>query len=220
MSDPVQAGYEAALELDRLFKRYPLAFYQLWDRDRPRTSQRKAVQELMDPSVRVGLLVGGNRSGKSEAGAQCAVAFALGSEDPGVKRWARVNGIDLGAIPKRPGRVCCTSLTSNESLRVQRPKIANLLPAGAVWRNRGGGGEARVTLPNGGSIIFKTVDQGARAYQADAWDFWWVDEDPEDEAVFNEGRERLIDRRGRCLVTMTPLRGLTWIWKRFVMKRD
>ena len=73
-----------------------------------------------------------------------------------------------------------------------------------------------MTLPNGGSLLFKTVDQGARAYQADSWDFWWVDEDPEDEAVFNEGRVRLIDRRGRCLVTMTPLRGLTWVWRRFV----
>ena len=126
------------------------------------------------------------------------------------------NGIPESSIKARPGRVCCVSLTSNESIRVQRPKVHNLLPMGSLWKNQFGGGEATVKLPNGGRILFKTVDQGARSFQADAWDLCWFDEDPEDQAVLNEARMRLVDRRGRCLITMTPLRGLSWVWERFV----
>jgi phage terminase large subunit-like protein len=170
----------------------------------------------MRKDIKCGLLVGGNRSGKTESGAMIATAVALGRDDAAVQKWMKANDIPESAIYKRPGRVCCVSLTSNESIRVQRPKIAKLLPAGTYWKNRHGGGEAIAQLPNGGAILFKTIDQGARSFQADAWDCCWFDEDPEDEAVFNEARMRLVDRRGWCLITMTPLRGLTWIWDRFV----
>ena len=215
-SELVAEGYEAALKLQRLLGLYPLAFRSLWHRPSPRTSQKRAVQALMNRAVKVGLLVGGNRSGKTESGAMIAAAVALGRGDPAVAKWMKDNGIPEGSIFKRPGRVCCVSLTSNESIRVQRPKIEQFLPAGTFWKNRHGAGEAVAQLPNGGTILFKTVDQGARSYQADAWDLCWFDEDPEDEAVHNEARMRLVDRRGWCLITMTPLRGLTWVWDRFV----
>ncbi len=215
-ADIVAEGYQAAIKLQRLMARYPLGFRQLWDRPSPRTSQKRAVQALTDKKVKCGLLVGGNRSGKSEAGAMIAAAVAMGSDDPGVRRWMRENEIPANAFNKQPGRVCCVSLTSNESIRVQRPKVKQFLPEGTHWKNQLGGGEAVAQLPNGGVILFKTVDQGARSFQADAWDMCWFDEDPEDEACFNEARMRLVDRRGFCYVTMTPLRGLTWIWDRFV----
>ena len=215
-SELIAEGYEAALKLQRLLELYPLAFRALWDRPSPRTSQKRALQALIDRKVKVGLLVGGNRSGKTEAGAMVSAAVAIGRGDPGVAKWMRDNGIPEDSIFKRPGRVCCVSLTSNESIRVQRPKIEQFLPAGTYWKNRHGAGEAFAQLPNGGTILFKTVDQGARSFQADAWDICWFDEDPEDEAVMNEARMRLVDRRGRCLVTMTPLRGLSWIWDRFI----
>ena len=215
-SELVAEGYEAALKLQRLLDLYPLAFRSLWHRPTPRTSQKQAVRALMDRSIKVGLLVGGNRSGKTESGAMIAAAVALGRGDAAVAKWMNDNGIPEGSIFKRPGRGCCVSLTSNESIRVQRPKIEQFLPAGTYWKNRHGAGEALAQLPNGGAILFKTVDQGARSFQADAWDLCWFDEDPEDEAVHNEARMRLVDRRGWCLITMTPLRGLTWVWDRFV----
>ncbi len=215
-SDLITEGYEAAVKLQRLMDQYPLGFRLLWDRPNPRTSQKRAVQALTDRRVKCGLLVGGNRSGKSEAGAMVAAAVAIGRRDPGVQRWIDENGLDSGAFNKDPGRICCVSLTSNESIRVQRPKIKQFLPAGTHWKNQFGGGEAVAQLPNGGVVLFKTVDQGARSFQADAWDLCWFDEDPEDQACFNEARMRLVDKRGFCYVTMTPLRGLTWIWERFV----
>ena len=216
----VSEGYGLAVQVEHLMNVYPIAFRRLWERDLPRTSQKRATRLLMDTSVKCGLLVGGNRSGKSEAGAMVAVATALGSKDAGVRRWMEANGIPADAIKKRPGRVCCVSLTSNESIRVQRPKVAAMLPMGTEWKNRHGGGEAVAVLPNGGVLLFKTIEQGARSFQADAWDLAWFDEDPEDEAVLNEARMRLVDRRGWCLITMTPLRGLTWIWSRFVNDQE
>ena len=217
-SELIAEGYEAAVKLQRLFALYPLAFRKLWDRPSPRTSQKRAVQALSDRGVKCGLLVGGNRSGKTESGAMISAAVALGRGNPAVARWMKANGIPESAIFKRPGRVCCVSLTSNESIRVQRPKIENFLPAGTYWKNRHGAGEAFAQLPNGGAILFKTVDQGARSFQADAWDLCCFDEDPgaANEPVFNEARMRLVDRRGWCLMTLTPLNGLTWIWDRFV----
>ena len=122
-SELVAEGYEAALKLQRLLDLYPLAFRSLWHRPSPRTSQKQSVQALMDRSVKVGLLVGGNRSGKTESGAMIAAAVALGRGDAAVAKWMKDNGIPESSIFKRPGRVCCVSLTSNESIRVQRPKI-------------------------------------------------------------------------------------------------
>ena len=215
-SELVAEGYEAAIRLERLMQQYPLAFYKLWDRPSPRTSQRRAVQSLLRRGVKCGLLVGGNRSGKTESGAMVAAATAIGADDPGVQKWMKDNGLPEGSIQSRPGRVCCGSLTSNESIRVQRPKVEKFLPVGTVWKNRHGSGESVAHLPNGGTVLFKTIDQGARAWQADSWDLCWLDEDPESEGVWNEARMRLVDRKGRMLCTMTPLRGLTWIWDRFV----
>lgn len=149
-----------------------------------------------------------------------AACVAMGKADPGAKKWLQANDLPDLKIKDRPGRVCCVSLTSNESIRVQRPKVAKFLPHGTYWKNRHGGGEAVAALPNGGVLLFKTVDQGARSFQADAWDMVWFDEDPEDEGVLNEARMRLIDRRGWCLITMTPLRGLTWVHKRFVENEE
>jgi phage terminase large subunit-like protein len=160
------------------------------------------------------LLVGGNRSGKTEAGAQLAVAFALGRDHPAVVAWAAINGLDTSRIQLGPGTVCCSALTGNESRRIQRPKVTAYLPAGTDWSNQHGSGEATARLPGGGVIVFKSNDQGSRAFQGSAWHFLWMDEE-HDEVVFNEGRMRLADHGGLACFSMTPLKGRTWVFHRF-----
>lgn len=199
--------------LYRLFQEYPISNADLWHSER--TSQISAIKRSLGADVLVGVLTGGNRSGKTEAGAQLAVAFALGSEHPAVQVWAKRNGLDVSAIQPGPGTVCCSSLTSNESKRIQRKKVETYLPMGTDWSNKNGNGEAVARLPGGGLILFKSNDQGERSFQGDEWDLLWMDEE-HDERVFNEGRMRLADRAGRALFTMTPLKGRTWVWKRFV----
>ncbi len=204
-----------AARLDRLRRflaAYPLARARLWSSSR--TSQRDAAQALLGQGLMVGLLTGGNRSGKTETGAMIAVAFALGRDHPAVQAWAKINGLDIGRIQPGPGVVCCSALTGNESKRIQRPKVTQYLPAGTDWSNQYGSGEATARLPGGGVIIFKSNDQTARAFQGAAWHLLWMDEE-HDEPVFNEARMRLADYAGAAVFTMTPLKGRTWVFRRF-----
>ena len=45
------------------------------------------------------LVAGGNRAGKTEIGAQLAVAFAAGRSEWWVEQWAKLNGIPLDLLP-------------------------------------------------------------------------------------------------------------------------
>ena len=160
-----------------------------------------------------------HNSGKSIAGDQLGAAYLLGRNHPDVVRWCARNGIDPATIPVGPTRVCFSSLTSNESKRIQRPGVKQYLPPGCRWSNETGDGEAQVVTPNGSVGIFKSNDQGARAYQADRWHLLVMDEE-HDEPVYNEATMRLVDYRGRALLTMTPLLGLTWVHRRFIESPD
>ena len=214
---PTHKQRTAVDTLRRFVESNPIATATLWHHDKPRTSQQEAVRRALKPGLFCGIMLGGNRSGKTEAGAMLAAAYALGAEDPSVVIWAKRNGLDaeLESIPAKPGVVCCSAITGNDSIRVQREKVATYLPADTRWSNRHGHGEATAHLPTGGMIIFKSNDQRERAFQGADWDLIWFDEE-HDEPVFNEARMRLVDRSGRAIFTMTPLKGRTWVWKRFV----
>jgi len=209
----------AALELQRRRREHPLRYARLWDQPLPRTSQRRPVVQFLGGVAHVLVALGGNRTGKTELGAQLTVAHALGGDHPDVEGWCAVNGLDPAAIPKGPGTVCASSLTLGDSLRYGRPKLDRYLPASAAWHNRFGQGEAWVRLPNGGTILCKSNDQGRRSYQGDSWRLAWLDEE-HDEPVYDEVVVRLLDQGGRVCLTMTPLLGLTWVWDRWVDDRE
>ena len=208
--------HQVFADLLRLVRQYPLAAARLWHHDAPaRTSQRQAVQTALRADLAACVLVGGNRSGKTEAGAQVAVAHAMGRDHPAVRSWARVNSLDVSSIQPGPGVVCCSALTGNDSIRIQRPKIQAYLPAATRWSNQHGHGESTARLPGGGTILFKSNDQRARSYQGADWNFLWLDEE-HDKPIFSEARMRLVDRKGRAVCTMTPLKGRTWVWDQFI----
>ncbi len=196
-----------------------LAGARLWDQPSPQTSQAVAVRTALRPGLLSSLILGGNRSGKTEAGAMIAAAYAMGRDHPAVITWGARNGLDLSAIQSGPGRVCASSLSSGDSLEYVRPKVARYLPAGSTWTNRHGKGSAVARIPGGGVILFKSNDQGARAYQGASWHLLWMDEE-HDHAVFREARMRLADHAGLALFSMTPLKGKTWVWSMFVDARS
>ena len=198
----------------------PIAYARLWDVAAPRASSQRGAARAVKGALAFAVL-GGNGSGKSALAAEFAVAAMLGSRNPDARRWLDANGLDVDTIPPYPGRVLFSALTSNDSRKVLREKVRRLLPAGCKWRNERGDGEAEVSAPgavgNNGTIVFKSNDQGARAYQADEFDIIILDEE-HDSAVFGECLMRLGRRPWKgcyILLSMTPLKGMTWVYDDF-----
>jgi phage terminase large subunit len=194
-------------------KDHPLAYARLWDRPMPRTSQRRAFQQL---GSLITIISGGNRSGKTTAASMFAVAYAMGRSHPDVARWLSINQMDPESIPDRAGTVWAIALDSPDGREYMRPAVAQWLPVGSKWRNRDGYGRSEVRLPGGGRVIFLSVAAGRESFQGSAVDLCWFDEEPGDQSVVNECLMRLVDRRGRMLVSMTPLRGMTWLYDRWI----
>jgi phage terminase large subunit-like protein len=75
----------------------------------------------------------------------------------------------------------------------------------------GGGGDVQA----GESVIqFASYDQGRTKWQADTLDFVWFDEEP-DEDVYTEGITRTNATGGYCIITFTPIKGMSKVVKRF-----
>lgn len=196
----------------------PLRYARLWHQEAPATSQRAICAPAADPGIDAVLARGGNGSGKSFLVAQLAVATAGGRRDPATLAWCEANGFPLARLPDRPGRVIVSALTSNDSRRVLRPKIASLVPIGTTWKNEDGNGEAEARLPNGGVIVFKSNDQGRRSYQGDWADLIVLDEE-HDADVFGECMMRVArvpGGQGWIVLSMTPLKGRTWVYDDFI----
>jgi phage terminase large subunit len=200
---------------------HPLAYARLWHSER--TSQREAMRNLGEDAT---LVVGGNGAGKTMLGGQVAAAFVLGRDHPDAAAWLDANGVDASFFPPRGDNVIASSLNSALSIDVQRAMVAKFLPPVEVrWRNQHAPGVASVTvLATGKKIIFLTNDAKARAFQGYAAGLVWLDEE-HDEPVYNEclqriSRSRWDGRSGWILGTMTPLKGMTWVHRRFVETPD
>lgn len=71
----------------------------------------------------------------------------------------------------------------------------------------------------GKSIIgFKSCDQGREKFQGASLDYVWFDEEPPKD-VYEECLMRVLDKSGDLFGTMTPLKGLTFIYDEIYMNR-
>ena len=69
----------------------------------------------------------------------------------------------------------------------------------------------------GTSVIgFKSCDQGREKFQGASLDFVWFDEEPPKD-IYEECRMRVLDRQGDIFGTMTPLKGLTFVYDEIFM---
>lgn len=153
---------------------------------------------------------GGNRSGKTECGAVEAIW------------WAR------GTHPYRENRANVTgwvvSLTYEVQREVAQAKILHYLDPDwiediVMLSGKKGSPEYgvidHIVIKNifGGlsRIAFKSVDQGRERFQGASLDFVWFDEEPPKD-IYDECRMRVLDKCGDIWGTMTPLKGLTWVY--------
>jgi len=163
-------------------------------------------------------ILGGNRTGKSEGGAQLAVAYALGRHDPATRAWLQNNRLPQRLIPVKPSTVIAVALTHKDSKAYVRPKIQRYAPRDTYYRKWLAEDQAEAIFPGGGKIVCKCVRQGRRAFQGTAVHLVWFDEEPDDYQVVLEAMRGLIDYGGRMIFTMTCLDGWTELLKRHVRR--
>ena len=153
---------------------------------------------------------GGNRSGKTECGAVECVYMARGIH-PYRENKNEVHG-------------WVVSLSQQVQRDVAQKKILHYLRKD--WIEEIVMLSGRKDSPEGGiidfirvksalggisTIGFKSCDQGREKFQGTSLDFVWFDEEPPKD-VYEECRMRVVDRRGDLFGTMTPLKGLTFVY--------
>lgn len=67
-------------------------------------------------------------------------------------------------------------------------------------------------------IGFKSCDQGREKFQGTSLDYVWFDEEPPKD-IYEECRMRVFDRKGDIFGTMTPLKGLTFVYEEIFLNR-
>ena len=152
---------------------------------------------------------GGNRSGKTECGAVEVVYLACGLHP------YRKNKVTEGWV---------VSLSRQVQRDVAQKKILQYLPASYIEKIvmvSGGQDSAEsgiidfivVRSKAGGrsKIGFKSCDQGREKFQGASLDYVWFDEEPPED-IYNECKMRVFDKCGDIFGTMTPLKGLTWVY--------
>lgn len=178
-----------------------------------RTSQQHSLLSLGSEST---LISGGNRAGKTEVGACLSVAFASGSREQYVKDWLQLNNLPLNLVPENPSTVWCASLSYKDGLEYLRPKLDKYLPVGTKKTRWNSQDRAVAILPNGGRIVSMSCDSGREGFQGGSVSMVWIDEEPNDEGIFHECLLRTVDQKGKVIITATPLKGLSWMFERFV----
>lgn len=161
---------------------------------------------------------GGNRSGKTECGAVECVYLARGIHPYRKNR------------PNTFGWV--VSLSQQVQRDVAQKKILYYLdPAWiediVMSSGKKGSPETGVVdqilvrnVFGGISVIgFKSCDQGREKFQGSSLDYVWFDEEPPRD-VYEECRMRVLDKRGDIFGTMTPLKGLTFIFDEIYMNKS
>ena len=148
-------------------------------------------------TARIKGLFGGNRSGKTTAGAQEVVWWATGIH-PFRKD-----------IPKPPVDIWVVSLDFPSSRDITQPIIKRLI--GERYLLDFKETDKIAYLKNGSTIGFKSVDSGWEKFQGTKKHLIWFDEEP-NWSVYQECRMRIVDTQGTILITMTPLHGMTWVF--------
>lgn len=153
---------------------------------------------------------GGNRSGKTECGAVEAVWMARGIH-PYRKNRDNVSG-------------WVVSLSQQVQRDVAQAKLLRYLRSEwiedvVMQSGRKGACEygvidyilVRNVFGGISRIGFKSCDQGREKFQGASLDFVWFDEEPPKD-IYDECRMRVMDRKGEIFGTMTPLKGLTFLY--------
>lgn len=160
---------------------------------------------------------GGNRSGKTECGAVETVWLARGihphKENKPISCWV----VSLSRQVQR-------DVAQAKILHYLRPDwIEQVVMASGRQDSAESGVIDFILVRNvfGGlsKIGFKSCDQGREKFQGSSLDFVWFDEEPPYD-IYQECRMRVLDKCGQIFGTMTPLKGLTWVYNEIYLNTN
>lgn len=211
----VQAA-AAALELERRWEEERLRYYQ-----RPLVHHKQ--RELHQSPHRFRGALGGNRAGKTIAGAVETALFALGDlAEPYIQGWYPEDQEwwyeRFGSMRVRQREQLWAATVNWDVHRdVLQPTLLEWLPESEIedlaWRRKG---VLDWLQTSGRRIVFKSYETGADGFQGASLPFIWLDEEPA-LALWNECEQRVMDQKGHILLTFTPLKGLTWSHSRLYL---
>ena len=155
-------------------------------------------------------MFGGNRSGKAECGAVECVYMARGIH-PYRKNKKDVFGwvVSLSQQVQRDVSQSKILKYLNKDWIIESTMLSgkkDCLESGVI-------DQIKIKNVFGGvsTIGFKSCDQGREKFQGSSLDFVWFDEEPPKD-IYDECKMRVLDKRGDIFGTMTPLKGLTFIY--------
>lgn len=161
---------------------------------------------------------GGNRTGKTECGAVETI-------------W-----LSLGIHPYRQNRekteCWVVSLSNRVQKEVAQAKILKYLPKSKIVDIIMSDGKksapengvieciiVRNVFGNLSKIWFKSCEEGREKFQGTSLDFVWFDEEPPED-IYKECKMRVLDKCGEIFGTMTPLKGLTFIYNEIYLNEN
>ncbi len=160
---------------------------------------------------------GGNRSGKTECGAVESIYIARGNHPyrqnkPNVFGWV----VSLSQQVQR-------DVAQAKILRYLNPdwiEDITMLSGKKDSPEYGVIDQIRIKNVFGGTSVigFKSCDQGREKFQGSSLDFIWFDEEPSQE-IYAECRMRVLDKKGDIFGTMTPLKGLTFVYDEIYLNK-
>lgn len=153
---------------------------------------------------------GGNRTGKTECGAVEVVYFARGCHP------YRENRRDTFGWVVSLSRQVQRDVAQKKVLKYLKPEwIVSVVMQQGKKDYPDSGVIDYIEIKNvfGGisKIGFKSCDQGREKFQGASLDYVWFDEEPSEE-VYRECKMRVLDKRGDIFGTMTPLKGMSFVY--------
>ncbi len=158
---------------------------------------------------------GGNRSGKTECGAVEAVWLSRGIH-PFRKNKANVEGWVVSV-----SREVQRDVAQRKILQYLNPDwISDIVMVSGKSSNPEGGVIDYISIKNVfngiSRITFKSCEMGREKFQGASLDFVWFDEEPPED-IYDECLMRVLDKKGDVFGTMTPLKGMTFVYDRIYL---
>lgn len=155
-------------------------------------------------------LLGGNRSGKTVAGINEDIMWALGKH-----RY-----LDLPPAPIL-GRIVTVDF-KNGAAKIIIPQLKQWLPPSTLingsWEDSYNARLGLLKLENGSEIEIMSHEQELDKFAGIPRHWVHFDEEPPFD-IFKECKARLADYNGRWWMTMTPVEGMTWTYEEIYEKR-